>query len=156
MNFLTQDQIEVRDMLAYSFTRQLRAALAKVNNAFRFIRIETPVRRETVLNAFLVAQEILNVGAEIKHRLPLVLWEYGRILNVAGGPRWVGEQTQLEYHVLFSDTTVTPYLPILQETCLEMLSAACNTTSPLIRLQEKEGFAYGKAIEIVIDMNKCV
>lgn len=170
MKFLIEEQIETRDMLVGSFIRHLKQDLAKVNNAFRFIQIESPIlldgglawvtgsilRKETAANVFAACNDILSVGAEVRYRLPLVLWEYGKIFEQNPYDRSYRERMTLELHVLYSNTTIVAYMPVVQKTINEMVTSYCGTPFPIVDLQLRTDFPGGNDIQVVIDMNVCV
>lgn len=151
--FFSEEHIETRDMLVGQFTRHLKGVLAKVNNAFHFIRIETPtlitsaLRKQTAPNAVQTIADFLN-SHSVKYRLPLVIWEYGKVYTPS-------ERTHLEYQIFFSKTTATQYLPIIQESACHMLGG-CGEMSVITSLCERTDlWADGRQIEFIIDMDAC-
>lgn len=176
MSFNDENELETRDNLIRYFTRYLQLELLKVNPAFRFFRIETPVlisgtlRNTTANGAYETSKELLNSKQGPKHRLPIVIWQYGKIFQVV--KKQTHEVNVLEYHILFSNTTATKYFPkvvrygevMLRKQCGKIIKAdedesvisilTHDTDMELATLREQD-FWGGKDIEICFDMDLC-
>ena len=176
----SDNELETRDNLIRYFTRYLNLELNKVNPAFRFVRIETPVltlrktlrgdawtpRRNMTLAAFGAAEELLKTRTGPKYRLPLVIWQHGKIVDRQ-------EAYTLEYQILFSKTTGAKYLPVVIRCCETMLRKQCgrifkadedafnvsmftqDDELKLVHIQESTDFPEGKNIGIVFDLDAC-
>lgn len=145
-------------MLVGLITRHLKDTLSKVNNGFRFIRVETPLShnhppelREST--ADYVAHLTKDVMLSIQHqKLPLVIWEYGKMFPFSM------ECMSLEYQIFYSNTTATKYLPIVQEVGAQILKLCDCDDAPIqsMRIEEREGtFTEGRQIEFVLNMDLC-
>jgi hypothetical protein len=147
-----EHQLETRDSLIAYFTRYLARELGKVNSAFRFLRIETPIvlpytvdkgrlqtvqirledeqfvlRENTVTGAYDVTKDILSGKASPRQKLPIVVWQHGKIFSrTAVG---ITESYHLEYQVLFSKTTGMPYDPIIMQAMTNMIFKQCGTVT---------------------------
>ena len=190
-----EHQLEVRDSLAIYFTRTLTRELNKINTAFRFMRIETPIllpfsvepeklqsvqirldneqlvlRENTLTGAYEVSKNILSGKAGPKQRLPIVIWQHGKVFERINGK--VIEKYNLEYQVLFSKTTGMPYEPVIAQACANMVVKQCgqvvedakpgifqvyaaDTQDLLVTIRERDDFWAGKNIEVVLDMDQC-
>lgn len=178
MAFINEAEIETRENLIRHFTRYLGIELNKVNPAFRLIQIETPIlslsstglRQTTALGAYDVCRELLNSKTGPKYRLPLVLWQHGKIFKLIH--RMSQEVYTLEYQVLFSKTTGVQYFPIIVRCCESMLRKQCgkifkadedvgisifthDTDLELVRIHERMDFGGGKNIEISFNLDTC-
>ena len=130
---LNQNHLETRENLIRYFTRYLELELAKVNPAFRFFRIESPilfvndksaVRHTTMYAAHVAASNLLEAKTGPKYKLPLVIWEHGKTFQV--GKKQTTESYTLEYNVLYSKSTSTQYMPILVRSWKTMLRKQCG------------------------------
>jgi hypothetical protein len=170
----TEQEIETREMLAAYFVRRLKLSLTQINNQFRFVRIETPVvdskhalRKEMASGTHAASRTLLNRNAEMKYKLPLVIWQQGKIF-LPDGHDGYRETTHLEFQLLFSNTTAVDYMPLVKQTCSTMLTIAdavlerddsimsCTTDDTLAQFVERSDLWYGKSIEIAIDMDACL
>ena len=181
--FLNENHLETREDLIRYFTRYLGMELSKVNPAFRFIRIETPIllpndkgmssalRQTTSSGAYYVSRELLNSKTEGKYKLPLVIWQHGRIFRTR--KRHTIETYVLEFEVLFSKTTGAQYMPGIIRCCDSMLRKKCgkvfkadesdtgisifthDTDIELVNIHERTDFWGGKSIEITFDLEAC-
>jgi hypothetical protein len=174
------NELETRENLIRYFTRYLSLELNKVNPAFRFIRIETPVltmrktlrgeawtpRKSMTAAAFNAAQELLTEKTSPKYRLPLVIWQHGKILDQR-------EIYTLEYQILFSKTTGAKYFPVVVRCCEIMLRKQCGRVFKadeddadisifshdddigLVRIRESTSFPGGKNIGVVFNLDTC-
>ena len=179
--YLNENHLETRESLIRYFTRYLGMELGKVNPAFRFIRIETPIllpndkgmstvlRPTTSSSAYHVSRELLNSKTEGKHKLPLVIWQHGRIFRTS--KRHTKETYVLEYEVLYGKTTGAQYMPGIIRCCESMLRKQCgkifkadeddtgisifthDTDQELVHIHERADFWGGKNIEITFDLD---
>jgi hypothetical protein len=177
---LSQNHLDTRENLIRYFTRYFDLELTKVNQAFRFIRIESPVllsddrsaiRPTMAYGAYAAAKELLNTKIGPKFRLPLVCWEHGKIFQV--GKKTTTESYGLNYHVLYSKTTGTAYMPVIVRTWKTMLRKQCgkiftadeddkgitlfahDSDEQLVHIQERTDFDGGKAIEVACNLDVC-
>ena len=191
-----EHQLEVRDSLVSYFTRYLTRELGKINTAFRFMRIETPIllpfsvveagklqtvqirldneelvlRQNTTPGAYEASKDILNGKAGPKQRLPIVVWQHGKVFEKINGH--LKEQYHLEYQVLFSKMTGMPYEPTIASACVNMIYKQCGSTHEdakpgtfhvyaadnndlLASIQERDDFWAGKNIEVVLNLDHC-
>jgi hypothetical protein len=146
-----EHQLETRDLLVSYFTRYLVRELNKINTAFRFMRIETPIllpfsvaaeklqvvqirldneelvlRQNTVTGAYEASRDILTGKAGPKQKLTIVIWQHGKVFERINGV--TKEKYHLEYQVLFSKTTGMPYEPIIAQACANMVYKQCGPT----------------------------
>ena len=121
-----EHELETRDSLIEYFTRNLRLELTRMNSAFRFVRIETPIlvqdalRSDMTMPAYNACVTLMNGFSAGKFRLPLVVWQYGKIFDDNS------ELCSLQYNVLYSKTTGMPYLPVILQTISMMLGKHCG------------------------------
>ena len=173
----SDNDLETRENLIRYFTRYLGLELNKMNPAFRFIRIETPILvRKTLrgesaprLNmasaAYDAAREFLTTKTGQKYRLPLVIWQHGKVFEL----KKTQEFYTLEYQILFSKTTGANYFPIVVRSCETMLRKQCGG---VVRTDETTGVSFfsddfelatvkesefwgGKSIGIVFRLDAC-
>jgi hypothetical protein len=197
-----ESEIETREMMVGFFTRRLSESLARVNNAFRFVRIETPIlkpvssgtvdgspvhaifesagttpyilRQHTTRGCYSASWDILNPKANIKHKLPLVVWEHGKVFST--DQDILRESYRLEFHILYSKTTAMSYFPAVKDACVEMILRMCGpvtavawpepissttiqstkTAQILSTIRERDDFWGGKNLEVIIDTDYCV
>jgi hypothetical protein len=164
----SEHELETRDELVKYFTRHITTKLVKVNPAFKFFRIETPVvllpttekpvlRNSTSSGSYDFAKQLLRK----KQKLPFVVWQHGKTFQAAD------EAYRLEYQILYSPSTATAYTPVVRQACKEMLKKQCGGSTVegnrfvtdknqlLIELVEHvETFA--NVIEIAVDLERCV
>jgi hypothetical protein len=144
-----QHQLETRDSLTEYFTRYLSRELKKINPAFQFMRIETPIllpfiadkgklqtvqirldneelalRQNTVTGAYEASKDILSGKVGPKQRLPIVVWQHGKVFEKLNGN--LQEHYHLEYQILFSKTTGMPYDPVIAQACGNMVHKQCG------------------------------
>jgi hypothetical protein len=177
--FHYEDHLETRENLIRYFTRYLQMELTKVNPAFRFIRIESPVlladdksaiRPTTVYGAYSAAKELVDAKGS-KTKLPMVVWEHGKVFEI--NKRHVTEFYVLEYHLLFSKTTGIKYMPVVLRSWKTMLRKQCGkiftadeddsgitifcheTDTELVRIRERDDYPGGKNIEMVCNLDVC-
>jgi hypothetical protein len=177
--YYSELEIETRESLINNITRKLSMELTQVNSAFRFCRIETPIltdnklRGSTIPESYVVARLILNGSLIGRQRLPIVIWQHGKIFTQTSE-----EIYTLEYHVLFSNTTGKDYRPLILQTCKAVLIKHCGpivqvSISPpqgflshdelrlqqgneqLALIRERTDFWAGRNIEIVFNMDAC-
>lgn len=190
-----QHQLETRDALVEYFTRYLGRELSKVNSAFRLMRIETPIllpfsvdkgklqmvqirldneelvlRQNTITGAYEASKDILTGKAGPKHKLPIVVWQHGKVFEKINGV--LKENYHLEYQVLFSKTTGMPYNPVVVQALSNMVYKQCGatreTSTPetfyifaednddlLVSVRERDDFWAGKNIEVVLNLDHC-
>ena len=164
----TEHELETREDLIRYFTRYLELELRKINSAFHFIRIETPVMykgklRQGTIEATCDEAEILKQQTP-KHNFPFVVWQHGKVFRTRK------EVYTLEYQILFSKTTGARYFPKVLRSSTAMMRKQCgkvfvadenangvsifthDTDQELARILETD-FWGGKAIEIVIFMD---
>jgi len=185
IQYVTEDQIENRNMLTQYFTRHLTDTLQNVNNAFRFVRIETPMvvphtddnirlsgqqslRSDASKSVYAAAADLLSTGAKPRRKLPLVVWQTGTMFKLDSGN--FQEWRTLEYYVMYSGSTATAYRPIIQDACTQML-AMCGvrkendgssvlrsgrTGQSLVAITNPLPFWGGSRIELNFDLNACI
>lgn len=150
-----QHQLETRDTLTEYFTRFYARELGKVNNAFRFLRIESPtlipysvneskaaqvsiqfgsetfsLREDTATGAYEASREILAGKGGIKQRLPIVVYQHGKVfVKTEKGLR---ERHHLEYQILYSKTTGMTYDEVILQSCSTMLRKQCGKTVEMV------------------------
>jgi len=180
--YFNENHLETREDLIRYFTRYLGMELSKVNSAFRLIRIETPtlvtsdkgvsgLRPNTALGAYVASRELLNTNIGSKLKLPLVLWEHGKVFVTQ--KRQTKEFYVLCYNVLFSKTTGAKYMPGIVRCCETMLRKKCgrvfkadedetgisifnhDTDLELVHIKERADFWGGKNIEIAFQLDTC-
>lgn len=191
-----EHQLETRDSLIAYFTRYLGRELGKINTAFRFMRIETPIllpytvdkgklqtvmirldneelvlRENTVTGAYEASKEILSGKTGPKQRLPIVIWQHGKVFERIKGK--IHESYRLEYQILYSKTTGMPYEPVIAQACSTMLIRQCgemiekvqpgafaghakDNSDLLVQVKQRDDFWAGNNIEVVIDMDRSV
>jgi len=191
-----EHQLETRDSLITYFTRYLGRELGKINSAFRFMRIETPIllpftvdkgklqtvmirldneelvlRENTVTGAYEASLEILSGKTGPKQRLPIVIWQHGKIFERVKGK--IREAYRLEYQILYSKTTGMPYEPVIAHACSTMMTRQCgdmdekavpgsfhgyakDNNDLLVQVKQRDDFWAGNNIEVVIDMDHAV
>jgi len=171
-----ETEIETREWLIRHITRFLSLELAKVNNAFRFVRIETPIvvpfsvtgrhevaivlnsgqsmlRHSTLDGSYEASQELLRPESDIKFRLPLVIWQAGKVFRLEP----FRELHTLEYHLLYSNKTGMDYRPILQRAADGVVQHHCPlVSSSAVTIQERPGFWAGKCLELFFDLDQIV
>lgn len=190
-----QHHLETRDSLVEYFTRCLERELGKINSAFRFMRIETPIllpftvdkgklqtvqirldneelvlRQNTMTGAYEASKDILSGKAGQKHKLPIVVWQHGKVFEKINGV--LKEFYHLEYQVLFSKTTGMPYSPTIAQACVNMVYKQCGATHEVVKpesfityaednndllfsIRERDDFWAGKNIEVVLNLDHC-
>jgi hypothetical protein len=190
-----QHQLETRDALVEYFTRTLSRELKKVNAAFEFMRIETPIllpfsvdkgrlqtvnirlenedlvlRQNTATGAYEASKDILTGKAGPKQKLPIVVWQHGKIFERVNGV--TKELTHLEYQILFSKTTGMPYDPVVAQACGNMVFKQCgpihevvepesyhayaeDNRDLLISMTQRNDFWAGKNIEVILNLDHC-
>jgi hypothetical protein len=179
--FIGENELEARENLIRYFTRYLGMELNKINPAFRFIRIETPIflasekgttlRQETATGAYEASRDFLNARIGHKLKLPIIVWQHGKVFKQH--KRQTREVYTLEYEVLFSKTTSTQYKPIIVRCCGTMLRKQCGKIFQadeddngisffshdgdveLVHIRERNDFWGGKNIEVVFDLDAC-
>lgn len=159
-----QHQLETRDSLVEYFTRYLERELGKINSAFRFMRIETPIllpftvdkgklqtvkirldneelvlRQNTMTGAYEASRDILTGKAGPKHKLPIVVWQHGKVFGKHNSV--LKELYNLEYQVLFSKTTGMPYSPIIAQACGNMVYKQCGPTREDVKPESLDAYA---------------
>lgn len=177
----SDNELETRENLTRYFTRYLSLELGKINPAFRFVRIETPAltlrktlrgeiwtpRQSMATAAFDAARALLEAKTGPKYRLPLVIWQHGKVVQSQS------ELYTLEYQILFSKTTGAKYFPIVVRTCETMLRKQCGRgfkadeddtgisifsqdgDQELVHIKENNAFWGGKNIGIVFYLDTC-
>lgn len=170
--YTNENELDTRENLIRYFTRYLGIELGKVNPAFRFSRIESPIlvsektlRNTTALGAYAAIRDLLNPKIGPKLKLPVVIWQHGKTFKKSI------ERYTLEYQVLFSKTTAFQYLPSIVRCCEIMLRKQCgkiftadqdasgisifahDTDLEMARIQERFDFSSGKNIELVFFMD---
>jgi len=168
-----EHELENRDSLIDYFTRNLRLELTKMNSAFRFVRIESPILVDDTLRSDMTAPActtLLNGIPLGKYRLPLVIWQHGKVFF-----HWDNyvEFYSLQYNIIFSKTTGMAYLPTIMQNISTMIGKQCGPTIStsengietissasseklLVSIQEREIEVLGKSIEIKFDMDNCI
>lgn len=188
-----EHQLETRDALVTYFTRHLTRELGKINPAFKFIRIETPVllpfsvdnpttqtvkirldseelvlRQNTSTGAYEVSRDILSGKMTPRQRLPIVVWQHGKIFEENGGK--IREKYSLEYQILFSKTTGMMYDPAVIAASSNMLYKQCGNSVEtesngivrflaednndlLITIQQRNDFWAGNNIEMIVHLD---
>jgi hypothetical protein len=119
--------------------------------------------------AFDAAREFLESKTGPKYRLPLVIWQHGKVFEIERSQ----EIYSLEYQILFSKTTGARYFPIIVRSCETMLRKQCgkifradedeNSISlflydgdlELAHIRENSDFWGGKNIGIVFNLEPC-
>src|SRR5271165_1502309 len=86
MLYFNESHLETRESLIRYFARFLELQLMKVNSAFRFIRIETPIlspqlRPGSTKAAYDASKELLTSKVGPKYKLPIVLWQHGKVFR---------------------------------------------------------------------------
>lgn len=153
----TEKEIKARRMVESWFLTHLQECLANMNRAFTFYQCEAPLliprelvnsnyteedifvtqvddlvlRPETTAPSYLYALDLLNSHHKPKIRPPLVVWQHNRSAryeqdNVLKNLR-LKEFYQLEFQIVFSDTTAKDYYPEIVEA---MTAAASRLIGP--------------------------
>ena len=189
-----QHELETRDMLIGYFSRFLEYQLLQVNPAFRFFRIETPLvipyeleqdqraparintsgehtlRCGTRSSAFFEVRNILDGSSGVRQRLPIVVWQKGKVFQQIEAT--IQETYNLEYHICYSQSTATNYLPILIRACSVMVTKQCGqvtvasgslrslyTDEILVKIGHGSEFWVNKtriqSIEVIVNMEAC-
>ena len=140
-----EHELETRETLITYLSRELN----KINSAFRFMRIETPIllpytvdkervqsvrirldneelvlRENTVTGAYEASRDILSGKAGPKQRLPIVVWQHGKVFERRNNV--IHELHNLEYQMLYSKTTAFAYEPIIAHACGNMIYKQCG------------------------------
>jgi hypothetical protein len=168
--FFIESHLEARENLIRYFARFLELQLLKVNPAFRFVRIETPVlspllRSSSTKAAYEVSRELLTSKVGPKYKLPIVLWQHGKIFHAHT------EEYVLEFQILFSKTTGAKYFPLVVRSCITSLRKQCGKVFTadedasgvsifaqdgdleLVHIRERTDFWGGKCIEITFHLD---
>lgn len=187
-----EHHLETRDHLAAYFNRFLQRELGKINPAFQFMRIESPIllpfsanrtketvqirldnedlilRENTVTGAYEASRDILTGKAGTKKKLPIVVWQRGKIFERSKGK--VKEHYNLEFQILFSKTTGMPYDNVIAQSCQTMLGRQCGTIlttaspglihyateeSHIALVRSRDDFWSGNNIEVAINLDAC-
>jgi hypothetical protein len=194
-----EHELETRDSIIKYFTRYLGLRLTKINPAFRFVRIETPIllsldiarktqrsieirlddqtlqlRTSTQSGALEAGHDFLNGKDGIKQKLPVVIWQHGKVFNRLNGR--IHETYSLEYQVLFSASTAASYREHLRTASESMLKKTCGeiylddydsydpsdvycaegTGDPLLTIRDHDATWAGKCLELVVHLDNCV
>lgn len=140
-----EEEIKLRRMFEEFFFGRLKANLLEQNRGFQFFQCESPLliprkyvsdsyteedifvtqaddlvlKPETTMSSYLYAQHLMNPHSAIKVRPPVVVWQHARsaryeqdltIKNMR-----LKEFYQLEFQILFGDTTRNDYFPGVAE-----------------------------------------
>lgn len=155
--FWTEQDIKVRCMVEGLVIEALAEYLQGRNRAFQFVQCEAPqltpvnlihpgytgediyllgdvaLRPETTMGSYAYAQELLNPHRS-NRRLPLVVWQHGKSFrreqDQATKYMRLKEFYQLEFQILYPESTATDYAPgVLEATkaALEVFVGACRT-----------------------------
>lgn len=206
--FWTGAEITRRENIANSVMLQLERTLLQLNSGFRFCRIEAPLltpsvninpnytnedvftfgdlalRPETTMGSYAAAAELLSPYAPIKRKLPLVVWQHGKSFRREQDQPTkfmrLKEFYQLEFQILFSETTQNDYYPHIVEAVRKHLSfwtgpcrAEASDRLPsystettdivnerlnmeLCSISRRTDFAGAKVIEVAVGTDRCV
>lgn len=154
--FFSEEDIAIREMIVARVLMVLRTSLLRQNSAFSFHRCEAPclmpkemvnanygdedvfgthddlvLRPETTKGSYLYAMELLNTHNDIKVRPPLVVWQHGRSFRreqdqVLRNMR-LKEFYQLEFQIIYSESTKNDYSPSVIEDIRSVLSEFVGT-----------------------------
>jgi glycyl-tRNA synthetase len=176
----TEEEIKVRRMLEDYFVSSLKTNLLTQNRAFQMFQCEAPLliprqfvnenyteedifvtqddlvlKPETTSTSYLYAMELLNTHNDMKVKPPFVIWQHSRSArneqdNVLKNMR-LKEFYQLEFQILFSETTRNDYYPSIIEA---MRKAASDFIGPC-RLEQSDRLpSYSsETTDIVCDRN---
>ena len=155
--FFSEEDIAIREMIVARVLMVLRTSLLRQNSAFSFHRCEAPclmpkemvnanygdedvfgthddlvLRPETTKGSYLYAMELLNTHNDIKVRPPLVVWQHGRSFRreqdqVLRNMR-LKEFYQLEFQIIYSESTKNDYSPSVIEDIRSVLSEFVGTS----------------------------
>lgn len=148
--FWTEADIKLRSMFQDFLVTRVHNALLKQNSAFRMIQVEAPLltpqefinpnytqedvykvddfvlRPETTAGSFVAAKELLSTHNEIKTRPPVVVWQHGKSFRREQDQPTkfmrLKEFYQLEFQIIFGETTKNDYSVKLYPEVLEAIS----------------------------------
>jgi glycyl-tRNA synthetase (class II) len=137
--FWTEKDILLKKYFEDIITIELKEFLLKINSAFRFVKCDAPLfipneyinknyneeyiykqnntdislRPETTAGSYEYAKKILNNYNDIRYKLPLVVYQHNKSFRREQDKTFCNmrlkEFYQLEYQVIFSDTTKNDY-----------------------------------------------
>lgn len=131
--------LNTRERIIKYFTQSLFADLTQINPAFRMFRVEAR-------NLIEAAEDILKGKQGPKHRLPLIVWQHGK----------VNETYCLECLLVYSKGTVAAYGNTTAQVCKRIFSKECGPfLGQMYTIRETE-HPIGLCIEIVVNMDQVV
>lgn len=143
--FWSEEEIILREYFEKLITSELKNCLLKMNSAFQIVKCEAPLlipkelihenytkddvffqdeddlalRPETTASSYLYAEHILNAHEQLHFRLPLVVYQHQKSFRKEQDKTLANmrlkEFYQLEYQILFSDSTKNDYYPQILE-----------------------------------------
>ncbi len=155
----TEEEIRARRIFEDHLVGSLKQNLVTQNKAFRFFQCESPLliprhlinssytdedifvaqddlalKPETTASSYLYANTLMNSHNKQKVKLPMVVWQHSRSArneqdNVTKNMR-LKEFYQLEFQILFSDSTMKDYYPEVvssMRSSVSMLIGPCKT-----------------------------
>lgn len=148
--FWSQEEINLRKMFESYFSTELINSLKKQNSAFQLFQVEAPLltplslinkgytdediymldelalRPETTMGSYEYAKHILSGYNEIKQKLPIVIWQHGKSFrkeqDQATKFMRLKEFYQLEFQIIFSESTANDYSVLLFEDMKKAIS----------------------------------
>lgn len=153
--FWTEEEIKLRDRICEHVCDELFKTLKEQNRAFEFQRVEAPIltpieninnnytkedmyyasndlvlRPETTMGSYVAAKQLLSSYNNRKIKLPLVVWQHGKSFRKEQDQSTkfmrLKEFYQLEFQILFAESTANDYYPAIINTIKKVLSVYCG------------------------------
>lgn len=151
LTFWNEEEIALRDSFVKIITNNLKKELLQLNHAFQFQQVEASIltprtllnknytkddifviqnglvlRPETTMGSYEYAKLLLSRQEEYKPKLPLVVWQHGKSFrneqDLVSKNMRLKEFYQLEFQILYSETTSNDYSLVLIPAVQQVLS----------------------------------
>lgn len=150
--FWSEEEIFIRNMVQGYLLSKLKSCLMLQNSAFQFFQCEGPIiipkkylnanynekdifitqvddlvlRPETTPSSYIYALDLLNTHNETRIKPPIVVWQHGKSAryeqDLTVKNMRLKEFYQLEFQIIFSDSTRNDYYPKVLESMRQAIS----------------------------------